>query len=254
MQDSPVSTRPRCRRLQLRWAFGLADSERARGAPAVAGGRVFVGARNGSVFALEAKTGCTVWSSRRRTKCAPRCSLRLSVRKGAGLRTSVTPGPTSTHWTPSAGQQIWRTRLERTSRRHADGFPSRVRGAPVRGTEFDRGAHGSLQRVSRAAHSAAASQRLTPPTARGSGRPIRSRRSPLRASAIARGVMQHGPLRCRDLVGPDGRHEAAARVRDDRRQLLGPAHARQRRHHRLRSRHGRATVVPAVHGGGRPTT
>lgn len=47
--------------LQLRWVFGLPDADRARGAPTVAGGRLFLGTLNGEVVALGAGTGCTAW-------------------------------------------------------------------------------------------------------------------------------------------------------------------------------------------------
>ena len=46
--------------LELRWAFGLPDTTRDRGHPPVAGGRVFVGSRGGHLYALDAKSGCTV--------------------------------------------------------------------------------------------------------------------------------------------------------------------------------------------------
>ncbi len=47
--------------LELKWAFAYPDAVRARSQPAVAGGSVFVGSQNGSVFALDADTGCLRW-------------------------------------------------------------------------------------------------------------------------------------------------------------------------------------------------
>jgi polyvinyl alcohol dehydrogenase (cytochrome) len=47
--------------LKLAWAFSLGSVANARSQPAVAGGRVFVATEAGSVFALDAANGCTVW-------------------------------------------------------------------------------------------------------------------------------------------------------------------------------------------------
>lgn len=47
--------------LRLKWAFAYPDSVRARSQPGVAGGSVFVGSQNGSVYALNAETGCLRW-------------------------------------------------------------------------------------------------------------------------------------------------------------------------------------------------
>lgn len=99
-------------RLQLRWAFGLADSERARGAPAVAGGRVFVGARNGSVFALEAKTGCTVWEFKAQDEV--RTAVLLAPFGPEGRWTAYFGDTRANLYALDAisGTQIWRTRLD----------------------------------------------------------------------------------------------------------------------------------------------
>lgn len=49
-------------RLELRWAFRFPDAVRARSAPAVAAGRLWTGSHNGTVFALDAATGCVHWT------------------------------------------------------------------------------------------------------------------------------------------------------------------------------------------------
>ncbi|MDE0123075.1 MAG: PQQ-binding-like beta-propeller repeat protein [Bryobacterales bacterium] len=99
-------------RLQLRRAFGLADSERARGAPAVAGGRVFVGARNGSVFALEAKSGCTVWEFKAQAEV--RTAVLLSPSGPEGRWTAYFGDTRANLYALDAisGTQIWWTRLD----------------------------------------------------------------------------------------------------------------------------------------------
>ena len=48
--------------LTLKWAFGFPDATSAWSQPTVAGGRLFVGSQNGTVYALDAKTGCILWT------------------------------------------------------------------------------------------------------------------------------------------------------------------------------------------------
>ncbi len=62
--------------LTLKWAFGFPQGNSAYGQPAVVGGRVFVGADTGFVYALDAKSGCVHWS----------------FRADAGVRTAPTVG------------------------------------------------------------------------------------------------------------------------------------------------------------------
>jgi polyvinyl alcohol dehydrogenase (cytochrome) len=48
-------------KLKLKWAFGYPGVTTSFGTPTVFGGRVFVGAADGSVFSLNAQTGCIYW-------------------------------------------------------------------------------------------------------------------------------------------------------------------------------------------------
>ena len=61
-QPKPGLTPADLGRLKVRWAFGFPGSILAYGAPAVAGGRVFVGSAGGELYALDARTGCVHWS------------------------------------------------------------------------------------------------------------------------------------------------------------------------------------------------
>jgi len=49
-------------KLKLKWAIGFPDTSHAWSQPTVAGGRVFVGSQGGRVYALDAETGCVIWS------------------------------------------------------------------------------------------------------------------------------------------------------------------------------------------------
>ncbi len=64
-------------KLSLKWAFGFPSGNSAYGQPAVVGGRVFVGADTGFVYALDAVSGCIYWS----------------FRAHAGVRTAISIGP-----------------------------------------------------------------------------------------------------------------------------------------------------------------
>jgi polyvinyl alcohol dehydrogenase (cytochrome) len=64
-------------RLKLKWAFGFPGALTAYGQPSPAGGRLFVGSANGTVYALDAKSGCTWWS----------------FQAAAAVRTAISVGP-----------------------------------------------------------------------------------------------------------------------------------------------------------------
>src|SRR5580692_6347378 len=50
-------------RLKLKWAFAFPDTSALRSQPAVYRGRIFAGGQDGSVFALDAATGCVHWTT-----------------------------------------------------------------------------------------------------------------------------------------------------------------------------------------------
>src|SRR5579871_1438504 len=49
-------------KLKLKWAFGFPGDRQAFAQPTVAGGRIFVGSASGTVYSLDAATGCIYWS------------------------------------------------------------------------------------------------------------------------------------------------------------------------------------------------
>ncbi len=49
-------------KLKLKWAFAYADSTRARSQPVVAGGAIYMGSQDGTVYALDEETGCARWT------------------------------------------------------------------------------------------------------------------------------------------------------------------------------------------------
>lgn len=55
-------TRQTTSKLKLKWAFGFPGVTTAFGTPTVVDGRIFVGAADGTVYSLDANTGCTYWT------------------------------------------------------------------------------------------------------------------------------------------------------------------------------------------------
>lgn len=54
--------REKAARLKLKWAFGFPSQSTALAQPVVAGGRLFVGSAAGTVYSLDAKSGCEHWN------------------------------------------------------------------------------------------------------------------------------------------------------------------------------------------------
>jgi polyvinyl alcohol dehydrogenase (cytochrome) len=102
-------------RLRLKWAYGLPQEQQPRGQPAVIGGRLFVGSQAGAVYALDAKTGCTIW------QFFPRAGARSALSVGPHRFTNGRNGyavyfvDAQGHayaLDADSGEQIWMTRVE----------------------------------------------------------------------------------------------------------------------------------------------
>ena len=108
----------------LKWAFGFPDATAAWGSPTVAGGRVYVGSHNGTVYSLNAKTGCIYWtySAEGGVRTAP-----VLGPKPSGRGTAVYFGDTSANeysLDAFTGERIWT--------RKVDDHPlARITGSPV---------------------------------------------------------------------------------------------------------------------------
>jgi polyvinyl alcohol dehydrogenase (cytochrome) len=63
-QTAAGLTRARVPKLKLKWAFGYPGVTTAFGSPTISGGRIYVGAADGAVYALDELTGCIHWTYR----------------------------------------------------------------------------------------------------------------------------------------------------------------------------------------------
>ncbi len=61
LMSSATMTKADMSRLNLKWAFAYPSAMRARSQPMFAGGAIFVGSQDGSVFSLDAASGCVRW-------------------------------------------------------------------------------------------------------------------------------------------------------------------------------------------------
>jgi polyvinyl alcohol dehydrogenase (cytochrome) len=110
-------------RLTLKWAFGFPDATSAWSQPTVSGGRLFVGSQNGTVYALDPKTGCVHWTFT--AKSGVRTAVVAgSAANGRGLVFFGDTGANVYALEAESGKQIWS--------RRADEHPyARVTGTPT---------------------------------------------------------------------------------------------------------------------------
>jgi polyvinyl alcohol dehydrogenase (cytochrome) len=102
-------------KLKLKWAFGFPGVLAARAQPAVAGGRLFVASENGTVYALDPKTGCTYWTFR--AQASARSAMTVGPYKAASgaTRNAVYFGDSKANAyavDAETGQQIWVRKID----------------------------------------------------------------------------------------------------------------------------------------------
>jgi len=113
-------------RLKVKWAFGFPATLDANAHPALASGRIFIGSTSGTVYSLDAATGCIRWY----------------FNAASGVRTAISIGRVQTEFGPRyaaffgdgsalayavdamTGKQFWKTKV--------DTFPAaRITGSPI---------------------------------------------------------------------------------------------------------------------------
>jgi polyvinyl alcohol dehydrogenase (cytochrome) len=109
--------------LKLKWAFGLPGAMSARSQPAIAGGRLFVAAETGMVYALDAKTGCTYWTFKAQT--GVRTAISVGPRQPSGYAIYfVDLSATAYALDANTGQQIWTRKVEDHAAAKGTGAPT----------------------------------------------------------------------------------------------------------------------------------
>ncbi len=110
-------------RLKLRWAFAYPGAM-TWGEPTVVGGRLFVASATGEVYALDAGTGCTVWSLHVGTPVRTAIVIGSTADRGHMLAYFGDVSAVVHAIDADTGAEVWRTRV--------DDHPSaRITGSPV---------------------------------------------------------------------------------------------------------------------------
>jgi polyvinyl alcohol dehydrogenase (cytochrome) len=68
--------------LKLKWAFGIPNANAAYGQPSAVAGRIFFGSGDGTVYSLDADTGCTLWAFRAITTVRTAVTVAANGKKG----------------------------------------------------------------------------------------------------------------------------------------------------------------------------
>jgi len=93
--------------LKLKWAFGFPGANSAFGQPTIIGGKLYLGSQDGTVYALDPKSGCTHWT----------------YKASASVRTAIVTGPNGELYfgdtrgnvyalDSKSGRQLWRMRVD----------------------------------------------------------------------------------------------------------------------------------------------
>jgi len=136
-------------KLTLKWAFGFPNASVARGMPTVAGGRLFVGSASGLVYALDAKTGCTIWTYQ--AKAGVRSGIVIGPRPGAPGKFGAYfgDGRANAYGLDAAtGEQIWTRQLEDHRSANITGTPALYDGrlyVPIASSEEGQGGNATYE-------------------------------------------------------------------------------------------------------------
>ena len=110
-------------RLRLKWAFGFADATAARAQPTIGGGRVFVGSPSGLVYALDAKSGCTIWAFQ--ASSAVRSGLAIGAQPGGGTVAYFGDGRANVYAIDAAdGSLLWSRSVDDHPMAHVTAAPT----------------------------------------------------------------------------------------------------------------------------------
>ncbi len=108
--------------LKVKWAFGFKGTGVVYGQPTIAGGRLFLGSSDGTVYSMDARTGCVYWTYRAAT--AVRTAITLAA--GSGNRYVAYFGDLKANVyaiDAQNGEPIWQMKVD-------DHPVARVTGAP----------------------------------------------------------------------------------------------------------------------------
>jgi len=98
-------------KLKVKWAFGFPAVSTVFGQPTVVGGRIFAGSSNGTVYSLDARSGCVYWTF----KATSTVRSAITVAPfGAGQYAAYFGDGQANVYAVNAqtGEQLWKTKIE----------------------------------------------------------------------------------------------------------------------------------------------
>jgi polyvinyl alcohol dehydrogenase (cytochrome) len=96
--------------LKVKWAFGIPNASSMYGQPSIAGGRLFFGSGNGTVYSLDAASGCVYWTF----KAPAQVRTPITVGTSDGKYVAYFGDGSAVVYAVDAqtGQLIWKNKIE----------------------------------------------------------------------------------------------------------------------------------------------
>jgi polyvinyl alcohol dehydrogenase (cytochrome) len=112
-------------RLKLKWAFGFPNATSAFAQPTLAAGRVFVGSQGGSVYSLDAATGCTYWTYAAGSSVRTAPSIAATAAAPSGYAVYFGDIRANIHAVDAAsGQRVWMQKVDNHQAARITGAPT----------------------------------------------------------------------------------------------------------------------------------
>jgi polyvinyl alcohol dehydrogenase (cytochrome) len=98
-------------KLKVKWAFGFANAATVFAQPTVVGGRLFFGSGNGTIYSLDARTGCLYWTFR--ASSAVRSAISVAPLGNGQYAAYFGDGQANVYAVNAqTGDLLWKTRIE----------------------------------------------------------------------------------------------------------------------------------------------
>jgi polyvinyl alcohol dehydrogenase (cytochrome) len=113
-------------RLKLKWAFGFPGELSSDSQPTIVGGRVFVGTQGGTVYALNAATGCVHWFFKADAAVRAAVSVgRIETKSGTRYAAFIGDRSANVYAVDSAtGELLWKAKVDNNVFARVTGSPT----------------------------------------------------------------------------------------------------------------------------------
>jgi polyvinyl alcohol dehydrogenase (cytochrome) len=113
--------------LKLKWAFGIPNASSALGQPTIVAGRLFIGSGDGTVYALDALTGCTLWTYKAETTV--RAAVTVAPGENGGSFAYFGDSEANLYAVDAAkGTLVWKVKIDPHPMARITGAPQLYRG------------------------------------------------------------------------------------------------------------------------------